>query len=56
MLDGGVEIILANWLNRKSHEYTINNDIPIKIPDYPYTLVNRSIICNCELEAEESFL
>ena len=53
---GGNEIILANWLNGKSLECTSNNDIPINILDYSYVLVKQSILCNCKLEAEESFL
>ena len=35
---------------------TINNDIPIEIPSHPYVLVNRSILCNCRIEAENNFL
>ena len=35
---------------------TTNNDIPIKTPSHPYILVNRSIICNCSIEAENNFL
>ena len=34
----------------------INNDIPIKIPSHPNVLVNRSILCNCGIEAENHFL
>ena len=56
MLNGGDEIILAKWLNKKSLKYTVNNDRPIKLLGYSYALVNRTILCNCELEAEESFL
>ena len=33
-----------------------NNDFPIAIPSYPYLLVNRSILCNCRIEAENNFL
>ena len=54
--DGGNEIILANWLNDKHIICTINNDIPIQIPSHPYILVNRSILCNCDIEAENNFL
>ena len=43
VLDGGKEIILGNWLNKKSLKYTSINDIPSKIPDCSYILVNRSI-------------
>ena len=56
VLDGGDEIILANWPNDKHIICNINNDIPIKIPSHPYVLVNRSALCNCGIEAENHFL
>ena len=31
-------------------------NIPIKIPSHPYILVNRSVLCNCSIEAENNFL
>ena len=31
---GGKEIIVANWLNKKSIECTSNSDIPVTLPDY----------------------
>ena len=34
----------------------INNDIPVKIPSHPYVLVNRSVLCNCGIEADNHFL
>ena len=52
ILDGRDEIILANWPNDKHIICNINNDIPVKIPSYPYVLVNRSILCNCGIEAD----
>ena len=33
-----------------------NNNIPINIPGHPYILMNRSISCNCDVEAESNFL
>ena len=33
-----------------------NNNIPISIPSHPYVLLNRSILCNCDVEAEMNFL
>ena len=33
-----------------------NNNIPINIPGHPYVLVNQSILCNCDIEAESNFL
>ena len=35
---------------------SINNNIPIEIPSHPYVLVNRSILCNCRIEAENNYL
>ena len=56
MLDGGNEIILANWPNDKHITCNISNDIPIKIPRQPYVLVNRHVLCNFGIEAENHFL
>ena len=57
MLDGRQQIILANWPSYKKimcvHN---NNNIPINIPSHEYVLLNRSILCNCDLEAESNFL
>ena len=51
MLDGGNEIVLANWPNDKHIICNINNDIPIKIPSHPYVLVNKIVLCSCGIEA-----
>ena len=56
VLDGGKEIILANWPNDKQIIYTTNNDIPVKILSHPYVLVNRSVLCNCSIEADNHYL
>ena len=56
VLDGGNEIILANWPDDKCIICTINNDLPIGILRHPYVLVKRSILCNCGIEAENNFL
>ena len=34
----------------------MNNDIPFKIPSHPYVLVNRSVLCNCGIEADNHYL
>ena len=31
-------------------------NIPVKICSFPYVLVNRSVLCNCRIEAENNFL
>ena len=56
VLDGGNEIILANWPNDKHIICNINNDLPVRILSHPYVLVNRSVLCNCGIEAENHFL
>ena len=33
-----------------------NNNILISIPSHPYLLLNKSILCNCVIEAESNFL
>ena len=52
VLDGGDEIILANW----PIICKINNNIPVKIPSHPDVLVNRSILCNCGIEVDNHHL
>ena len=56
VLDGGNEIILANWPNDKHTICSINNDIPVRIPSHAYVLVNRSVLCNCGIEVENILL
>ena len=56
VLDGGNEIVLANWPNDEHIICNINNNIPVKIPSHPYVLVNRSVLCNCGIEADNHYL
>ena len=55
VLDGGRQIILANWPNYKRIICTYNN-ILVNIPSHPYVLLGRNILCNCDIEAESNFL
>ena len=56
VLDSGYQIILGNWPSYKKIMCSHNNNIPISIPSHLYALMNRSILCNCEVEAESNFL
>ena len=56
VLDGGYQIILGNWPSYKRIICAHNNSILIYIPSHPYVLLNRSILCNCIIEAENNFL
>ena len=47
---------MANWPNDKHIICNINNDIPIKISSHPIVLVNRSVLCNCRIEADNHHL
>ena len=56
VLDGGRQIILANWPNYKRIICTYNNHILVNMPSHPYVLLDRNILCNCDIEAESNFL
>ena len=56
ILDGGYEIVLANWPSFKIIVCSTHNNIPIGIPSHPYVLLNRMVLCNCIIEAESNFL
>ena len=56
VLDDGHEIILAKLHSYKWTVYSINNGIPVDIPNHPYVLLNQSILCNCDIEAKSNFL
>ena len=55
VLDGGKQIILANWSNYKRIICTYNNNIPVNIPSHPYVLLDRNILCICDIETESNF-
>ena len=56
VLNGGFQIILANWPNYRKIMCSHNNNILVNIPGHPYVLMNQSILCNCDIEAESNFL
>ena len=35
---------------------SMHNNIPIEKPSHPYILLNRTVLCNCIIEAENNFL
>ena len=55
ILNGGFQIILANWPNYRKIMCSHNNNIPINIPGHSYILMNQSILCNSDIEAESNF-
>ena len=56
ILDGSKQIILANWPNYKKIICTYHNNISVNIPSHPYVLLDRNVLCNCNIEAESNFL
>ena len=56
VVDSGQQIILANWPSYKRIVCSFNNDISKEIHSHPYVLLNGSILCNCDIEAESNFL
>ena len=56
VLDGGKEIILANWPKSKYVICKDNHKYPIQIPRHPCVLLKRSVLCNCDIHAEEHLL
>ena len=56
ILDGGYEIFSASWPSFKRIVCSTHNNIPMEIPSHPYVLLNRTVLCNCIIEAESIFL
>ena len=59
VLDGGNEIILANMKSKNKHLVCKQNnylDTPLTLPDLAYVKVNRSILCNCRIEADLTYV
>ena len=56
VLDGGHQIILVNWLSYKRIICMHKNNIPVNIPSHPYILLERNILCGCDIEAKNNFL
>ena len=56
ILDGGHEIVLANWPNFYRIDCSTHNNVPIEIHSHLYVLLNRMILCNCIIGAENNFL
>ena len=49
-----IHVKMVQHVYTKMLEYS--NNIPINIPGHPYILMNGSILCNCNIEAESNFL
>ena len=51
-----MQINLANWPSYKRIICAQNINIPVNIPSHPYVLLERDVLCGCDIEAENNFL
>ena len=56
ILDGGTQIVLANMVNNKKLVCSDSFYLARPIPSYSYVVINRTILCNCRLEVELTYL
>jgi hypothetical protein len=56
VLDGGEQIILANMHDQKNLQCSHNHHLAQPITNFPYVMVNRTILCNCRIETDLSYL
>ena len=57
VLDGGNEIIPANWPTDKQIICSINNNIPNRNSKSPICISEQKhVLCNCRIEAENNYL
>ena len=56
VLDGGPQILLANILTPKRLICTYVSDMACPVPSHDYVLVNRSMLCNCDMESGLTYL
>ena len=54
VLDGGDTIVLANFDAKKRLNCFQNHnlDTPMTLEHHPYQVINRSVLCNCKIEAD----
>ena len=56
ILDGGSHILLANMLSQKRLVCSQDFHIALPVPSHEYVLVNRSLLCNCHLASDLTYL
>ena len=50
VLDGGTQIVLANFANQKNLLCSHNQDLAEPLPTGSYVLVNRTLLCYCHIQ------
>ena len=56
VLDGGTQIVLVNMVNNKKLIWSDSFNLARPFPSYIYVVLNRTVLCNCRLEAELTYL
>ena len=56
VLDGGRQIVLPNWLNCGGIVCTYDDTMLVSVPGHPCVLLDRNILCSCDIVAEGDFL
>ena len=56
ILDGGNHILLANQKAAKSLICSHNHNLPTPLAQFPYVMVNRSLLCHCRLQSGTTHL
>ena len=55
ILDGGKEVLLANFYGQRSLKCAFQNGGLVKpIPAHTYAVVQREFLCNCQLDLEHA--
>ena len=50
------KLFLQTWPSYRRINCTYNINKPVSIPSHPYVLLDRNILCNCDIEVEYNFL
>jgi hypothetical protein len=56
VLDGGNQIVLANMINEKKLVCSQSSNLAEPLPSFSYVVVNRSVLCNCQIDASLSYV
>ena len=56
VLDGGEQIVLANFRKSKKIICTDNLNLAAPLPTHHYALINRSSLCNCQIQSGHVYL
>ena len=56
ILDGGNHILLANQKAAKNLICSHNHNLTTPLAQFPYVLVNRSLLCHCQLQSGTTHL